>query len=157
MRVTSSSNRRPLGNPSMFGMNSILVLVLYIGSTKPNTAACTSPRELNFASVLFVAGTAIFRRSISPPFGRKLLTKGLPAASGFPAGLPVANWYGLRFGTPVWKIGQISTERGLPAAGNNNLPAIASSNAVPASAGLPLRMNKPSCPFLKSNFPKDLL
>nr|GFC68727.1 hypothetical protein [Tanacetum cinerariifolium] len=54
-----------------------------------------------------VAGTAMFRRSMSPITGKKLLMNGLPAASGLPP-LPVANWYGMAFGTPVWKMGLMS-------------------------------------------------
>ena len=75
----------------MFGMNWILVLVLNLESSKPKTAACINPSELKSGEVRGVAGTAIFRRSISPPLGRKLLMKGFPAASGFPP-LPVASW-----------------------------------------------------------------
>ena len=58
------------------------------------------PNELNAGLLRGVVGTAIFRRSISPSVGRKLLMNGFPFDSG-PAVLPVANWYGARLGTPV--------------------------------------------------------
>nr|GFD25269.1 hypothetical protein [Tanacetum cinerariifolium] len=87
------------------------------GSVRPSTAAASRPWLLKSAELRGVAGTAMFRRSMSPRVGKKLLMNGLPGASGLPF-LPVANWYGTRLGTPVWKIGLMSTERGLPAAGS---------------------------------------
>src|SRR5438309_11903989 len=101
IRVTSSSNRLPLGNPSILGIHWILVDVLNLGLVNPNTAALSKPSRLNAGLFLGVGGTAILRRNISPPFGRKLLMNGLPAASGLPKGLPVASWYGGRLGTPA--------------------------------------------------------
>ena len=74
----------------MFGINCNDALELYAGSVNPNTAACIKPSELNLGSLRSVTGTAIFKRSMSPPFGKKLFTNGLPAASGLPP-LPVAN------------------------------------------------------------------
>ena len=48
------------------------------------------PKELNLGSARGVAGTAIFKRNISPKVGKKLLINGLPGANGLPF-LPVAN------------------------------------------------------------------
>ena len=90
MRTTSSSRRRPLGKPSMLGISSRFALVLYGAVVRPSTAAWTRPSELKFASLRCVGGTAMFSRSMSLKVGRKLLTKGLPLASGLPF-LPVAR------------------------------------------------------------------
>ena len=77
------------------------MFVLYAASVNPNTAACINPSELNLGSLRGVTGTAMFNLNISPNIGKKLLINGLPAVSGLPSVLPVANWYGGKLGTPV--------------------------------------------------------
>ena len=82
--------------------------------------------ELKLGSFRGVGGTAIFKRNMSPPLGRKLLTKETPAAGGFHF-FPVASWWGITLGTPVWKAGHKSTDLGMPGAGNSKVPNTASS------------------------------
>src|SRR5437899_2307148 len=55
------------------------------------------------------------------------------------------------------KIGHRSTERGLPFAGSNKVPKMASSSAVPVTAEVPFRPYRPAWPFLKSNIFNELL
>ena len=129
-------------------------MVLYLGSVNPKTQVCIRPSELKSAEFRSVTGTAIFNRSISPPLGKKLLMNGFPFANGFPF-FPVANWYGLKLGTPVLKMGYRSTERGEAWAGNRRVPKTASSKAVPVTADVPFNPYKPSWPLPKPNCPNE--
>lgn len=106
------------------------------------------PKGLNALDITLRDRYGHVQRSMSPPFGRKLLMNGFPFAKV--AHLTRCHMIRREVRTPVWKIGHRSTLRGLLSAGSRSVPKMASSKAVPATAGVFFKDQRPLWPLPKS-------